>query len=216
MAAPAARIDVTPANARLLVGQRVGLDATVRATNGDIRDDVVTWRSSAPGVVRVSADGSAEALTAGSANITATVGKANGVVSLTVLGSTVGKVEVSADKSSVRTGDVVHLRASARDARGAVIDGVLPTWTVSPGTGQITGDGAFVADQPGVYTVSATYGSTTGTTSLKVGFRDVKRPTTVLGRVPISAVGTAEFWPTSEQAQRVPQHDGHHALCAGH
>src|SRR5438067_2520400 len=49
---PAARVAV-PAIGRLVVGQRLALDAPVFAANGDRRDDVARWSSSSPSVVSV-------------------------------------------------------------------------------------------------------------------------------------------------------------------
>jgi hypothetical protein len=195
LAPPAARVDITPRPARLVAGQRFALTASVRATNGDPRDDDVAWTSSAPNIVRVSADGVVEALAPGNARISAKSGAVSSTVDVTVVRAKIGRVEVSADRASARTGDVVHVKAAALDEAGAPIAGVQPVWSVAPGTAVITSAGAFAAEQPGVYTISAAYGNTLGSTSIKVAYRDVMRPTTVLGRVKVSDVGTAEFWP---------------------
>src|ERR687885_1325108 len=50
---PAARVEVTPAPRRMLAGQRLRLGSRVLSAAGDVRDDRVAWRSSAPAVVRV-------------------------------------------------------------------------------------------------------------------------------------------------------------------
>ncbi|HEY0304684.1 MAG TPA: Ig-like domain-containing protein [Longimicrobiales bacterium] len=195
LAPPAAAIEVSPQPSRLIAGQRIALSTTARARNGDVTDDVVTWTSSAPNVVRVSADGVLEAIGPGSASVTASAGNARSELNVTVLRGNVGRVEVTADKNRVRTGDVVRLHASAREANGTQISGVTPAWSVSPANATISSEGAFVAEQPGVYTVTAAFGNTIGTAVVNVAFRDAVRPATVLGRLPLPGVATAEFWP---------------------
>ena len=49
----------------------------------------------------------------------------------------------------MRTGDVVHLRAIARDAQGREITGLTPSWLFTPGNGLVDEDGAFVAYRAG-------------------------------------------------------------------
>ena len=92
---PAARIVVTPAVSKMMVGQRLKLTGSVLAGNGDSRDDDVHWTSSAPRVVRVEADGRIAALAPGAATITATVGGANQAVALQVSPNTVRRLEIS-------------------------------------------------------------------------------------------------------------------------
>ena len=51
---PAARVALNHGASKLVVGQRLALDAEVFAANGDRRRDPVTWTSTAPSVATVS------------------------------------------------------------------------------------------------------------------------------------------------------------------
>jgi hypothetical protein len=74
-----------------------------------------------------------------------------------------------------------------------MVAGVGPEWALSPGNAQIEPDGRFVADVPGTYRVVGTFGDKTGDATIEVAPRDVRRPTTLVGRLPIKQ-RAAEFW----------------------
>ena len=57
LAQPASRIALNHRASKLVVGQRLPLDADVFAANGDRRRDAVTWASSAPTIAVVSGTG---------------------------------------------------------------------------------------------------------------------------------------------------------------
>jgi hypothetical protein len=62
------------------------------------------------------------------------------------------------------------------------------------GNGVIDDEGAFVAYQPGPVVVTATLGSRSASTIVNVMPRDVRRPVSVVGRLPRTAFTTAEVW----------------------
>ena len=192
---PAARIALEPAVSRVMVGQRLKITANVFAANGDTRGDDVRWTSSAPRVVRVESDGRIAALAAGSATLTATAGAATQAMTIQVTPNTVRRLEVTTTSPEARTGDVVRFRVTARDAAGREVTGLTPMWTMSPGNGQIDQNGTFVANEAGEYAVTASFGTISGDATLRVRHRGVRRPTTTVGRAPISRLGAAEFWP---------------------
>ena len=141
---PAARVAVAPQVTKLVTGQRLRLTATSYSQAGDERDDKIAWKSSAPGVVRVSEDGVLHAVAPGRATITAGAGAAVASVPVQVVPNTIARVEVSPARIEARTGDVVEFKVKARDAQGKEIAGLTPSWTFSPGSGEIDADGAFV------------------------------------------------------------------------
>jgi hypothetical protein len=194
VAGPAASVDLAPPLARMALGQRAQLDATVRAANGDYRDEAVAWSSSAPAIVSVTSGGRLQALGPGRATITATAGRARATREVTVVGDEIRSVQVAGPESA-RTGDVLRFRASARTAAGGEVAGLSPTWTMAPGTGLIDADGSFVAEQPGVYTISASFGAAVGDATVRVAPRDVRRQTETVSRQPLTDQLTAEFWP---------------------
>jgi hypothetical protein len=195
VAPPAARIEVSPGVQRLLVGQRLKLDARVFAANGDERDDEVAWTSSAPAVARVGSDGRIQALTPGRVSITAAAGAARHTLQVTVAPNTIRRLEITGGAAEARTGDVLRFSVTARDVNGRAVSGVQPLWTLAPGHGIIDPDGAFVGNLAGDYTITASLGTISAETVVRVRYRDVRRPTRTVGRLPVSRQLTAEFWP---------------------
>jgi hypothetical protein len=96
--------------------------------------------------------------------------------------------------AQVRTGDVVRLRAVARDAQGREIAGLTPSWLFTPGNGMVDDDGAFVAYKPGSYQVTASFGARTGDAIVTATDRDVKRQLKVVGKLLRTAFATSEVW----------------------
>jgi hypothetical protein len=190
---PAARVTVAPRPARLAVGQRVHLAASVFSKAGDQRNDRVQWSSDRPAVVRVSNDGLVQAVAPGRASIAATAGAAAERWTVDVVPA-VASVEVRPAAAKARTGDVVHLRAIARDAQGREITGLAPSWMFTPGNGLVDDGGAFVAYQPGSYQVTASFGNRTGDALVTAVDRDIKRPLTIVGKLVRSAFHTSEVW----------------------
>jgi hypothetical protein len=103
-------------------------------------------------------------------------------------------VELSPAKPRARQGDVIRFTATPKDGRGAAIAGLTPTWTFSPGHGMIEQDGAFVAYEPGDYMVTASFGTRSADVVVRVEERDVRRPLTVVGRLPRTRFSTEEVW----------------------
>lgn len=192
---PASRIAVAPALSKLMVGQRLKLTASVFAANGDTRSDDVRWTSSAPRIVRVESDGRIAALMPGTATLTAAAGNARQAVPVQVTANTVRRLEITGGSPTARTGDVLRFQVTARDAAGREIAGLTPMWTMAPGNGMMDQDGGFVANEAGEYTITASFGTASTETTVRVGHRNVRRPTTTVGRVPIAGLPTAEFWP---------------------
>jgi hypothetical protein len=191
---PAARITLSPGFSRLVVGQRLKLDAAVWSAGGDRRYDEPRWTSSAPRVAAVQDDGRVVALAPGSATITASAGSASASVPLNVVPNTVRRLEI-VGPAEARTGDVLTFRAVARDAAGREVASLTPFWAIAPGHGQIEQNGAFVANTAGEYSVSASLGTVSAEVTVRVRNRNTRRPTTTVGRLPISGLATAEFWP---------------------
>ena len=195
VAGPAARIELTPKITRLAPGQRIRLDATSFSATGDARTgDAFTWRSSAPAVARVSDAGLVTAVAAGRATITVSSGDAKATLPIQVIATPIASVELSPAAPRARQGDVIRFTATAKDRAGARITGLSPSWTFAPGQGMITADGAFVAYEPGEYTVTANFGTRSAVAVVRVEPRDVRRPLSVVGRLPRSRFNTEEVW----------------------
>lgn len=188
---PASKIVVTPSVSRLYQGQSLALDAAPYAANEDRRYDEVRWTSDKPAVVSVTPDGRVTAKVQGQATITATAGRASWRQTITVVPNPVSAIAVEPAAAEARTGDVVPLRFVARAGPRPVTD-ARPEWSVNTGGGEVT-DAGFVAEQPGTYRVFATFAGRSAEAVVTVRPRDARRPTTLVGRLPIKFT-TAEFW----------------------
>jgi hypothetical protein len=192
---PAAHIALSQPSVKLVRGQSVRIGAIAHSTNGDERrGDRFAWRSSNAAVARVDNDGVVTAVGAGSATLTATSGDARATASVTVVPSALAQVELTPGRAEARQGDVVRFKAVAKDAAGKTIDGLSPSWSFSPGQGTIAQDGAFVGYEPGDYVVTANFGARTAQAVVRLTERDVRRPLTVVGRLPRTRFSTEEVW----------------------
>ena len=194
VAGPAARIEVTPAVTRLVAGQKLRLVPAVYSAINDRRADQPKWTSSAPSVARIAGDGMLTAVAAGSATLTATSGSATWSRKVTVVANSIGSLELTPASATGRTGDVIKFELVAKDRAGKRIEGLTPTWSFSPGQGVIGDDGAFVGYDQGSYTVTASLGVRTAEAAVTLAPRDVRRPATVVGRLPRSLFTTEEVW----------------------
>jgi hypothetical protein len=190
---PAARVEIIPASSKMYVGQSLALTAEAYATNGDRRYDPVVWSSDRPAVVAVDSMGQLIAQSAGRATITAKAGQATRSWPVTVSANPVAQVQLSPRTASARTGDVVKFAFAAKSSSGRAVSDAMPQWFINPGAGQIDHDGSFVADVPGTYRVAASFAGKTAEAVVTVLPRDVTRPVTVVGRLPLKLTA-AEFW----------------------
>ncbi|PYP24895.1 MAG: hypothetical protein DMD51_10070 [Gemmatimonadetes bacterium] len=196
---PAARIDVAPAPAKAIAGTRLTLAGAAYSKHGDRRADLVSFSSSNPRVASVTADGRLHALAPGRVTITAKAGPATTQLPLQVVASTVTRLAVEPASSAVRTGDVIRFTVNAKDTRGRAIADVPVEWAVaasgegSAAVAQIDATGAFVAETPGVYTVTASLGGRSADAVVRVEQRRVTRGIDVLAHLPIK-YRTAEAW----------------------
>jgi hypothetical protein len=190
---PAARIVFDRAVTRLYAGQSLEVGATPYAANNDRRYDQVLWSSDAPAVLAVSPTGRLTAGRPGRARVTARAGRAGASFSVTVAANPVAAVHVEPATASVRTGDVVAFSFHARTQAGKSVSDIAAEWGLSPGNAQVEPDGRFVADVPGTYRVMAAFAGRTAAATVEVRPRDVRRPTTLVGRLPIGH-RAAEFW----------------------
>ena len=160
--APASRIEVRPAVARLAAGSRLTLAGVAYSAQNDRRDDAVRFTSSAPRVIAVSADGRLSALAPGRATITARAGAASAPMTVDVVANPVTRLALEPAGQTVRTGDVVRFTARPTDAAGRAVRNLAVRWSIAElgpsAVAQVDDEGAFVAETPGRYTVSASIG----------------------------------------------------------
>ncbi|HEU4995587.1 MAG TPA: Ig-like domain-containing protein [Gemmatimonadaceae bacterium] len=191
---PATRIDVPVRPSRLVVGQSLLVTAVPFSRRNDRARDAVRWTSSAPAIVRVDDSGLITAGAPGRATLTARAAQAQATVAVQVIPAALSSVSIKPTRSNVRTGDVVRFTIDAKDRAGAAVAGLTPTWSFSPGDGQMDADGSFVAYRPGDYVVTANLGPRSAIARIHVGERDVRRNVSVVSRLPRTQFATSEVW----------------------
>src|SRR5438445_5808151 len=190
-----ARIDIVHAPTRLVAGTRLTLIGTAFSRHGDPRADLVSFSSSNPRVASVTVDGRLHAVAPGQAAVTARAGPAVQILHLEVVPNTVVGLALEPATASVRTGDVVRFTVSAKQARGRPMRDVPVEWALSAATGiaHIDPEGVFVAETPGLYTVTAALGGRTAEALVRVEQRRVTRG--IEGRAHLATgVRTAGVW----------------------
>jgi plastocyanin len=197
---PPATLEVLPLASALVVGSSAVLTATARSADGKPRSDVaVHWKFESAAIGRVDDSGMVTALAPGTAAIEATAGGATGQVIVRVVADSVHKISVEPATISAKTGDVIHFAATPQDAKGATVKDILTSWSVSGPRGTIYPDGAFVAEAPGTYEITASTGRHSAVASIVVAARNAERSIEVVGHVPIknpdgSPTETSEEW----------------------
>jgi hypothetical protein len=191
----ASRVDLSPVPSTVLVGSRLSLSGASFSVHNDPRDDAIRFSSGNPRIAQVTPDGRLRALSPGKVTITGQAGTAKSTLALQVVPNSLTRLDVEPAGATVRTGDVVRFKASGRAPTGKTVSGFAVRWSVDGGDGvaQIDGEGAFVAERPGRYTVSAAAGPQTADQTVTVTPRRVTRGMEVLGRLPVKE-RTAEFW----------------------
>ena len=108
---------------------------------------------------------------------------------VTVAANAVARLTVEPAISRARTGDVVRFTA-----RGGGKPLPSVQWSVNGAGATIDADGGFVAERPGTFLVTATYGTRVATSSVVVSARNVQRPLELVGRSPAEEFQTLEQW----------------------
>ncbi len=201
MERPLATLAVTAAEGvDLVAGGVLQLEARGATEVGDLLPDVtVRWRSRNPAVASVSPSGLVSGHRPGPVEILAESGGVTGALRVVVGANPVRSIAVTAPLASVRAGDVVHLSATPLDARGRPTSGPTVHWSTR-GTGvMVEPDGRFVAEKAGAYSVTATVGGISATTSVRVLPRIESRRIELVARVRLPKdFQVGEIWPIGD------------------
>jgi hypothetical protein len=202
---PIAQVEVLPEPGRLYTGVTLAHRArAVHADQSERKDAAFTWRSSNDAIATVDRFGNVTARRPGIATITVQAEGVSASIRHTVVANPVASLTIDIEENSVRTGDVVHLKATAKRAGGAAIADVPITWSytyvpddtiAAPGATGVIDRGLFAAEVPGRYTLLATAGPTSARKVIDVRPRDVRKRISVTGRGSINHVHTSDLWP---------------------
>jgi uncharacterized protein YjdB len=172
VAAHLTSITVSPATPSVAAGTELQFSAVGNFDDGSIQLlPSVTWTSSSNSVASIDpATGLVAAVGTGTATITATSGSVSGTASLTVTAATLVSIAVNPSNSSMAVGTTKQFTAigtfsdsSTQDVTGTVF------WTSSSAAAAtINGQGLATSVANGSTTISALFGSVSGSTTLTV------------------------------------------------
>jgi len=190
--APVTSIDL-PSKNQVVVGVAMRPNATARTAMGNPRADVaISWSSDNPSIASVDAAGMVIGLKPGKANITAFCERASAKMVVEVAANPVKSLSVEPRSANARTGDVVRFSTSATDVAGKAVNSCEVFWAVGGDGAMIERDGAFVAERPGAYVVSASVGDRQALASVIVTPRNAERELEVVGRALIKDFQSAD------------------------
>ncbi len=120
-----------------------------------------------------------------------------------VVKNPVTSLEISVDEDVARTGDVLNIKAVAKDRKGKIITDapIVYSFSASPddtrgnaAPAQIEQSGKFVANKSGLYTIMVRNSGTVAETTVKINPRNVKRDIEILGNAKVTDVPTSDLW----------------------
>lgn len=203
-----ARLEIVPAEGRLYANTT--LATRLRGWHADSSERAgvsATWRSSNAAVATVDRFGNITGVRAGSATISAEVDGVRATRTFTVAANPVARLDITVKEDQIRTGDVIHLTATARRADGTAVTDAPVTWTYTytpddsiapagiPGGAGIVQFGRFTGNYPGRYTLIATAGNSAARKTVQVAPREVRQRFVVTSRGNINSTHTSDLWP---------------------
>ena len=170
VAAHLSSISVTPSVVSIAVGTTQQFTATGSFDDGSTQLlQNVTWSSSSNSAT-VNSSGLAIGVSTGTATITATSGSVSGTASLTVTGASLVSIAVAPANSTMAPDTTKQFTATGTFSDSSTQDvSAVVVWTSSsPAHATITSQGLATGLTAGATTITATYGSISGSTGLTV------------------------------------------------
>ncbi|MFY0683259.1 MAG: hypothetical protein JXR20_01805 [Balneola sp.] len=184
----------------------IAMETKVVDEAGVTRDNVdVALSSSNPKIASIDAFGNLKAHKKGNFTLTAKAENKTATWKFKVSENPVTSMEISHnyDGKTIRTGDVVTFKALAKSANGNQVSDapIKYTFIAEPddqlgqgASAQIAQSGKFVASDPGLFTIVATSGNNSTSTTIKSVPRNVQRPLDLVGKGIVSHTRTSDLW----------------------
>lgn len=183
---------------------RVPISYVVKDTKGLIRENAdVSLRSSNPQVAEVDDFGRLKAKQTGSFTLIAKAKDVEERWESHVVINPVTNIQLSSNAENTKTGDVVTFRATPQTSDGQAINGIPVEYSFNgkpvdnlaeSASGQINESGKFVANAPGLYTITARIGRIVAEETIQVEPRNVQQELEVVGHGLVSDVHTSDLW----------------------
>ena len=200
---PIAEIKIDAIPERIYAGTPVRIKYQVIDKAGLTREGaIVDMKSNNESIATIDAFGNIRTENIGKTTITASIEGIENTININVVKNTIVKVVMESEGDEARTGDVFHFKAKALDANGNEVtdapiyysfNGVADDVSTSA-AGLIRQDGNFVADEAGIYTITASCGVASYQKTVKINPRDVTRKIEQVGHGSVSDKHTSDFW----------------------
>ena len=189
---------------KLYVGTSLQYKTTVFDEANLLRDDAkVELSTSNSNIAEFDDYGNLNAKKTGKVNVVANADNISESFEIKIVKNPVRKISLEAEKNIIRTGDVLHLSAKPLDRSGRHIKDVPIVYSYNgkaeygiglPAAALINTSGKFVAETPGVFTITAQSGGFSARKTIKVIPRNVKKRVRVVGHGTVSNVNTSDLW----------------------
>ncbi len=206
---PVANVSVSLAATTLNIGQTTQATATTRDANGNVLTGrTITWSTSNATVATVSGSGVVTAVTAGTAQITATSEGKSGSATLTVNAPApvpVARVTVSLGTSTLNPGQTTQATAITYDASNNVLTGRVIGWSsTNTSVATVSSSGLVTAVATGSAQITATSEGQSGSAGLTVSAPPPPPPSgsnepsgmTLISERPFNALQEDPTWDT--------------------
>ena len=200
---PLAKIKIENVPSKIYAKTQVHFNIRIFDEAGIERQDLWAQLASAnPKVATFSSFYTLKAHQAGSTVITARIEGIQAKLNIEVVPNPVVQVRITNNYEEARTGDVLQFKAQALDKKGKEIKDIPINFSFrgvaddvsSSAAGLIKQDGRFVAEQPGLYTITADSGPYADQKTIKITPRNIQRKLELVGHGTVSDKHTSDFW----------------------
>ena len=200
---------------KVYTGTTVNYSAKIYDEANLIRDDLeVKFSSSNKNTAEFDRFGNLSVKKAGRFTVTAAIENIEKTIKVSSKKNPVKSLKMVADAKEIRTGDVIKFTAKPLNSRGGSVKDVPVVYSFSgkavytdnfvnnrssesvglPAAGLITDEGKFVAETPGIYTITAQTSGFSAMAKVKVVPRNVQRRIEVVGHGTVSDHHTSDLW----------------------
>ena len=196
---PASEIILSIEGGGIRTGASAALNVRVFTRLGDeLSGEVVQFFVGHHSIANIDATGRIFGREAGRTVVGASSGNASTRMEIEILENEAQEYQIEQSSDFAQTGDVVRFSLEGLNASGDIVTGFRPAWVVG-GTGATIqregAEGVFVAEQPGVYRVTALIGeSTMQSTTILVQQRVSHGELELVGRGPAAEHHSADMW----------------------
>lgn len=187
---------------KIYAGTTIQIETKVIDEAGLERDVRPEFSTADPSIAAIDPFGNLTALKKGKTSISASIDNINNKININIVDNPVAEIKLSSNTLEARTGDVIYFEAQALDKEGNVISDVPVIFSFkgkaydvsSSASGLIRQNGKFVADEPGLYTITASIGTRSANKTVNIVDRNVQRKVEFVGKGSVNTKHTSDFW----------------------